>query len=83
MVTKHTKDDSAAPLARRFNLMEFTDDLIHDLDLLRAGKISARDATVRSELARQVLRAIGLVVTAQKFIEGNATVLPPVKDQKK
>jgi hypothetical protein len=57
--------------------MEFTDSLIVDLNLLRAGKISTRDAAVRAELARQVLRAIGLVVTAQKFIEGQAQILPP------
>lgn len=40
------------PITERFNLMDFTDELIGDLKLLRAGKISVRDAHARSELAR-------------------------------
>jgi hypothetical protein len=63
-------------MAQRFDLMEFTDALIADLQSLRAGKISTRDAAVRADLAKQVLRAVGLVVTAQKFLEGNAKQLP-------
>lgn len=60
------------PLSKRFHLTMFTDDLIRDLDLLRAGKISIRDAAVRADLARQVLRAVALIVTAQKYIESQA-----------
>jgi hypothetical protein len=80
MATNKKRSIAAGPLAKRFNLMEFTDDLIRDLDELRAGKISPKDASVRAELAKQVLRAIGLVVTAQKFIEGNAKVMPSVSN---
>lgn len=68
---------STAPMADRFNLMEFTDSLIVDLQMLRAGKISVRDAAVRADLAKQVLRAVGLVVTAQKFLEGAAREVKP------
>lgn len=68
----------AAPMTERFNLFEFTDSLIRDLQLLRAGKISMRDAAVRAELARQILRAVGLVVTAQKFLESTAVKVPDV-----
>ncbi len=66
----------SAPMTQRFNLMEFTDSLIMDLEMLRAGKISLRDAAVRADLAKQVLRAVGLVVTAQKFLEGKALPAP-------
>lgn len=76
-MAKKTTTLSTAPMAERFNLMQFTDSLIVDLEMLRAGKISIRDAAVRADLAKQVLRAVGLVVTAQKFLEGNAKQLPP------
>lgn len=60
------------PLTQRFNLMSFTDDLIADLAALRAGQITVREARARADLAKQVLRAVHYVVTAQKFIEGRA-----------
>lgn len=64
------------PLTERFNLATFTDDLIGDLRQLRAGTITVREARARAELARQVLRAIHYVVTAQKFLMDNAKALP-------
>jgi hypothetical protein len=73
----HKKQIALGPMTERFNLMKFTDSLILDLEMLRAGKISPRDASVRADLAKQVLRAVGLVVTAQKFLESNAKELPP------
>ena len=77
MATRKTKVSPAdAPMSRRFNLMGFTDDLINDLEQLRRGEISVREAAARAELAKQVLRAIGLIVAAQKFIEGQAIALP-------
>lgn len=61
--------------------MTFTDDLIVDLQLLRAGKISVRDAQARAVLAKQVLRAVHYVVTAQRYIAERAAEIPaPVKD---
>lgn len=74
-----TNDDMAgpadlAPLTERFSLNSFTDDLIADLKLLRAGRISVKDAHARAELAKQVIRAIHLAVAARKFLEG---VQPP------
>ena len=62
----------AGSMAARFDLMQFTDDLIADLRQLRAGEISAREAAARAELAKQVLRSVGLVIQAQKFIEARA-----------
>lgn len=65
------------PLTERFNLLEFTDSLIGDLHLLRAGRISVKDAMARAEIAKQVLRSVGYVVTAQKYLAENAK---PVKE---
>lgn len=64
----------SSPLTERFNLITFTDSLIHDLALLRTGKITAKDAMARAELAKQVLRSIGLVVTAQKYLSDSAKI---------
>lgn len=60
------------PMTARFDLLQFTDDLIGDLTELRKGKISVKDARARAELARQVLRAVHYVVSAQKFLEQKA-----------
>lgn len=68
-------DDDFQPISERFNLATFTDDLIGDLRDLRAGKISARDARARADLAKQVLRAVHYVVTAQKFLASNAKAI--------
>jgi hypothetical protein len=75
-------EKSIGPMTARFDLLTFTDGLIGDLQALRRGKISVRDARARAELARQVLRAVHYVVTAQKFLESNAQVLPAPKAKK-
>jgi hypothetical protein len=64
------------PLSQRFDLMDFTDALIVDLEMLRAGKISVREAQARALLAKQVLRSIHYVVQAQKFLSEHARELP-------
>jgi hypothetical protein len=72
----------AAPVGEmtaRFDLMSFTDTLIADLNDLRAGKISTKEAMARAELARQVLRSVQLVVQARKFLEAAALPAPSVK----
>lgn len=66
-------------LAEQFDLRSFVGGLVSDLKELRAGKISVRDAHARAELARQVLRGVHYVVTAQKFLEARAL---PAKEQK-
>ena len=60
------------PLTERFNLVDFTDSLITDLHMLRGGKISIRDALARAEIAKQVLRSVGYVVMAQKYLSDAA-----------
>lgn len=71
---------SEGPMTSRFDLLKFTDGLIGDLADLRKGKISVKDARARAELARQVLRAVHYVVSAQKFIEQSALPVPPSND---
>lgn len=66
---------SVAPLSESLNLQNLIGGLIGDLNDLRAGKISVRDAHARAELARQILRGVHYVVQAQKFLSGQA--LPP------
>lgn len=65
------------PITERFNLLSFTDDLIVDLQSLRSGTISVKDAMARAEIAKQVLRAVSLVVSAQKYLSENAK---PIKE---
>ncbi len=73
----NAEEKSQGPMTARFDLLTFTDDLIGDLRDLRQGKISVRDARARAEIARQVLRAVHYVVSAQKFIEQQALPVPP------
>lgn len=54
------------------DLMDFTKSLIRDLELLRTGEISVQQARAAAEIARQVIRAMHLVVTAQRLIEMRA-----------
>lgn len=65
-------DAAAEPALVGIDLMEFTKGLIGDLDGLRAGRVSVQQARATAELARQVIRAMHLVVTAQKLIETRA-----------
>ncbi len=67
------------PLTDRFNLLAFTDSLILDLQALRAGRISVKDAMARAEIAKQVLRSVGFVVTAQKYLSENAKPMEQLK----
>lgn len=62
------------------DLVGFTQKLIDDLDNLRVGKISVHQARASAELARQILRSMSLIVTAQKLIESRAL---PLSDQTK
>jgi hypothetical protein len=64
------------PLADRFDLMQFTADLIQDLRDLRQGRITVPDARARAELARQVVRSVNLVITAQRYLEQRALPAP-------
>lgn len=58
------------------DMAAFTKSLIGDLENLRAGKMSVQQARAAAELARQVLRSMHLIVTAQKLIEARALPVP-------
>lgn len=64
-------------LAKRLDLQDLVGGLVGDLRDLRDGKISIKEAHARAELARQILRGVQYVIQAQKFLEGQARVLPP------
>lgn len=51
--------------------------IINDLDDLRNGKISVKDAQARAELAKQAMNGVRLVINAQKFIENKAISVGP------
>lgn len=65
-----------SPLADRFRLDDLIDGLSNDLNLLRGGKISVRDAQARALLAKQILRGVHYVVTAQKLLSDQARLIP-------
>lgn len=69
-------DVAPQTLADGLNLADLIQGLANDLKDLRAGRISVRDARARAELARQILRGVHYVVTAQKFIAGQALPAP-------
>ena len=64
------------PLADQLDLKRVIGGLIGDLDDLRAGTISVRDARARADLAREILRGVRLIVEAQKFLSGQALPAP-------
>ena len=53
-------------------LSTFTRELIQDLKDLRAGKITAPEARVRAQLAREVLRSVHLQLQGLKHLAGKA-----------
>ena len=69
-------NENEQSLAERLDLATLIAGLIGDLKSLRAGQISVREAHARAELARQILRGVHYVVTAQKYLEGRALPSP-------
>lgn len=63
------------------DLAQFTKDLIGDLNGLRAGRVSIQQARATAELARQIIRAMHLVVSAQRLIEDRARSVNKPEDQ--
>ena len=70
------------PLSQRFKLDELIDGLANDLAELRAGRISVREANARATLAKQILRGVHYVVTAQKYLSDNARLVSPDASEK-
>lgn len=73
----------ATSLAEQLNIANIIQGLAQDLADRRAGTISIEDARVRAELARQLLGALRLMVTAQKMIEQGLKELPQLTQAKR
>lgn len=69
-------DEMNGESVQGIDLAAFTKSLIADLEGLRSGKISVQQARASAELARQVIRSMHLMVTAQKLIEARALPVP-------
>lgn len=54
--------------------------LHQDMLDLRAGKITAKDAQVRADLAKQMFNGLRIVVQAQKFLSARMKSLPSNED---
>lgn len=59
------------------DLVKFTTDLIGDLEGLRTGRVTIQQARASAELARQIIRSMHLVVSAQRLIEDRAKHVNP------
>lgn len=64
--------NDTAPLADKFSLDDVISGLASDLVALREGRISAKDAKVRADMAKQIFNGVRLVVSASKFMEQRA-----------
>jgi len=65
------------------NIVNIVQGLVQDLNDLRAGKLTIQKANAHSKLAHEILRGINFVISAQKFIEGQAIQLPSAEPSKK
>lgn len=65
------------------NIADFVRGLVGDLEDLRARKITVVEARARAQLAHEILRGIGQIVHAQKFIDGALRLIPPPTPEKK
>lgn len=61
---------------RDYSLSAIIDGIASDLDELRSGRISVKDAQVRALLAKQYMNGVRLALTARQHIEDKAR---PVK----
>lgn len=77
-------DNEPRTINERFQIDALINDLAGDLRELRAGRISIREAKARAELAKQILRGVHYVVTAQKYLGDRAREIapPPAKSGK-
>ncbi len=69
-------DDEMTELGGVLDMAAFTRGLVNDLQLLREGKITTQQARARAELARQALRAVGYLVSANRYLLEHAKEIP-------
>jgi len=68
---------ASGSLSQRLDIDALILGVVKDLDDLRNGKISVREAMARAELAKQAMNGVRLVITAQKFLENSAISISP------
>lgn len=73
--------ENLGALSERFSLDGLIMGIINDLDDLRNGRISVKDAQARAELAKQAMNGVRLVINAQKFLEVRAIPANPAQPQ--
>lgn len=61
-----------ADIGENFDVPAIIRGLSSDLADLRAGKISAKDAQVRADIAKQIFNGLRLVVSAQRYLSAKA-----------
>lgn len=74
-MSEHAQDESSDVddgIPADIDLAKFTKDLIGDLNGLRSGRVSIQQGRAIAELARQIIRSMHLVVSAQRLIESRA-----------
>lgn len=75
----------AHPLDGLISYKDFIAGLVGDLTALRAGELTVAQARARSDLAKQIVRAVAVGLDAQRLLVESAkpvNVLPGVKARK-
>ncbi|MDR3495340.1 MAG: hypothetical protein P4L82_12135 [Ancalomicrobiaceae bacterium] len=65
----------AIRLSERYSIDAIITGLVTDLEDLRTGKISTREAQARAQLAHEIMRGINLVIRGQQILEQRAKMI--------
>lgn len=68
-----------ADIGENFDVPAIIRGLSSDLADLRAGRISAKDAQVRADIAKQIFNGLRLVVSAQRYLSAKARNVSAIK----
>lgn len=66
------RDYESAPVSEHLGLVDVIKGLAHDLEELRAGRISTNDAIARSMLAKQIFNGVRLYLNGTKLLSDGA-----------
>lgn len=71
--------DNSAPddIGSTFDVPNIIRGLVDDLAQLRAGKITAKEAQIRADVAKQIFAGLRLIVQTQKYL---STQAKPVRE---
>lgn len=74
--------DDVSDIGEAFDLPSIIRGLATDLDELRAGKISPKDAQVRADIAKQIFNGLRMVVSAQRYLSRKARPVEAIEGTK-